>query len=175
MRRIYVLIISFIYIKNVYDYKIIANKPFTGANEYILECFTICRTWSNLGAPTIRIYLLCNSKHNIIFLISGPGKFKVEDLRPALPLCTHLIYGYAGINPKTLEVVSLDRTLDTGVGYSDYRLVTQFKKSYPNLKLYLSIGGNADPYEETHKYLVAVSEQLFNKLFDFKISFLLYF
>ncbi|XP_047351207.1 chitinase-like protein EN03 [Vespa velutina] len=83
----------------------------------------------------------------------GPGKFQLEDVRPALSLCTHLIYGFAGINPDTFEIISLNPNLDTGAGYAYYRLTTQLKKSFPDLKVYLSIGGNADPYEETHKYL----------------------
>lgn len=82
-----------------------------------------------------------------------PGKFEIEDVQPALPLCTHLVYGFAGINAETFEVISLTPNLDTGAGYAYYRLATQLKRSYPDLKIYLSIGGNADPYEETHKYL----------------------
>ncbi|KAI4483190.1 hypothetical protein M0804_008245 [Polistes exclamans] len=83
----------------------------------------------------------------------GPGKFQIEDVRPALSLCTHLIYGFAGINPDTFEVIPLNPNLDTGAGYAYYRLSTQLKKSFPDLKVYLGIGGNADPYEDTHKYL----------------------
>ncbi|CAK9826483.1 Chitinase-like protein Idgf4 [Anthophora retusa] len=84
----------------------------------------------------------------------GPGKFQLEDVRPALSLCTHLVYGFAGINAETFEVVPLNPNLDTGAGYSYYKLTTQLKKSFPDLKIYLSIGGNADPEEDTHKYLV---------------------
>ncbi|XP_015600167.1 chitinase-like protein EN03 [Cephus cinctus] len=85
---------------------------------------------------------------------SGPGKFQVDDLRPALSLCTHLVYGFAGINADTLEVVPLNPNLDTGAGYAFYRMVPQLKRSFPDLKVYLSVGGNADPYESTHKYLL---------------------
>ncbi|XP_012288384.1 chitinase-like protein Idgf4 isoform X2 [Orussus abietinus] len=87
---------------------------------------------------------------------SGPGKFQVDDLRPALSLCTHLIYGFAGINANDFEVVPLNPSLDTGAGYAFYRLVTQLKRSFPDLKVYLGIGGNADPYEDTHKYLTVL-------------------
>ena len=90
-----------------------------------------------------------------IFL--GPGKFQLDDVQSALSLCTHLIYGFAGINAETFEVVPLKPSLDTGVGYSYYKLVTQLKRTFPNLKIYLGIGGNADPDDETHKYLVLVS------------------
>lgn len=74
----------------------------------------------------------------------------------ALGFCTHLIYGFAGIDPVSFEAVSLNPTLDTGAGHAFFRLVPQFKRNYPDLKVLLSIGGNADPYEETHKYLVLV-------------------
>ncbi|XP_066601682.1 chitinase-like protein Idgf4 [Prorops nasuta] len=83
----------------------------------------------------------------------GPGKFQVDDLRPALSICTHLIYGYAGINPTSFEATPLNPALDTGAGYAFYRIVPQLKRAFPELKVYLSIGGNADPYEDTHKYL----------------------
>lgn len=81
----------------------------------------------------------------------------MDDVQSALSLCTHLIYGFAGINTETFEIVPLKPTLDTGAGYSYYKLVTQLKRTFPNLKIYLSVGGNADPEDETHKYLVLVS------------------
>ncbi|XP_015430447.1 PREDICTED: chitinase-like protein EN03 isoform X1 [Dufourea novaeangliae] len=84
----------------------------------------------------------------------GPGKFQLEDVRPALSLCTHLIYGFAGIRANDFEIIPLSPNLDTGAGYSYYKLATQLKKAFPDLKVYLSIGGNADPPEETHKYLI---------------------
>ncbi|XP_043261071.1 chitinase-like protein Idgf4 isoform X2 [Colletes gigas] len=87
----------------------------------------------------------------------GPGKFQLDDVRPALSLCTHLVYGFAGISPENFEVLSLNPNLDTGAGYAYYRLVTQLRRDYPDLKVYLGIGGNADPVEDTHKYL-AVTE-----------------
>ncbi|KAL0106418.1 hypothetical protein PUN28_016264 [Cardiocondyla obscurior] len=83
----------------------------------------------------------------------GPAKFQLEDVKPALSLCTHLIYGYAHIN-SDFEIVPGSPSLDTGSGYSYYRLATQLKRTYPDLKIYLSVGGNSDPYDEEHKYLV---------------------
>ncbi|XP_011138223.1 chitinase-like protein Idgf4 [Harpegnathos saltator] len=83
----------------------------------------------------------------------GPAKFQLEDVRPALSLCTHLVYGYAHINPD-FEVIPANPNLDTGSGYAYYRLATQLKRTFPDLKIYLSIGGNSDPYDEEHKYLV---------------------
>ncbi|XP_076180390.1 imaginal disc growth factor 4 isoform X2 [Ptiloglossa arizonensis] len=84
----------------------------------------------------------------------GPGKFGIDDVRPALSLCTHLIYGYAGLNAETFEVVPLNPNLDTATGYAYYKLAVELRRSFPDLKVYLGIGGNADPEEDTHKYLV---------------------
>jgi len=103
--------------------------------------------WEHLSFRTYEIYS---------FAFKGLAKFQIEDVNPALSLCTHLIYGYAYINPN-FEVIPGSPNLDTGSGHSYYRLATQLKRSFPNLKIYLSIGGNADPYDEEHKYLVLVS------------------
>lgn len=89
-------------------------------------------------------------------IFTGPAKFQLDDVRLALSLCTHLIYGYAHIN-SDFEVVPGSPNLDTGSGYSYYKLTTQLKRAFPDLKVYLSIGGNSDPYDEEHKYLVLVS------------------
>lgn len=86
-------------------------------------------------------------------IVSEPGKFKIEDLTPALAMCTHLIYGFAGVKADTLEMELLNPKLDSGAGYGYYKLATQLKPAFPGLKVYLSIGGNADPYEDTHEYL----------------------
>lgn len=87
---------------------------------------------------------------------TGAGKFNIDDLKPALGMCTHLVYGFAGIKADTFEAVPLRPDLDTGAGYGFYKGVTQMKRIFPDLKVYLSIGGNADPYEDTHKYLTLV-------------------
>lgn len=64
------------------------------------------------------------------------------ELEPALPFCTHLIYGHAGINAETHKLTSLDPTVDIDQGM--FRLVTQLKRKYPGLKVLLAIGGDAD-------------------------------
>ncbi|KAG7212242.1 hypothetical protein KM043_012573 [Ampulex compressa] len=84
---------------------------------------------------------------------TGPGQFKIADIEDALSLCTELVYGYAGINPKTFELISLNPKLDTGAGYAYYRRVNHFKRTFPHLKVFLGIGGNADTADDTHKYL----------------------
>ncbi|XP_012252132.2 chitinase-like protein Idgf4 [Athalia rosae] len=83
----------------------------------------------------------------------GPAKFQIDDIRPAFSLCTHIVYASARINAETQEVVSGNPHLDTGAGYAFYRLINQMKRIPDGPKVLISIGGNDDPYEETHKYL----------------------
>ncbi|XP_046478950.1 chitinase-like protein Idgf4 [Neodiprion pinetum] len=112
---------------------------------------TLCVATFAVQHPHDKVVCFWNSTS---FERQGPAKFQMEDLRPALSLCTHLVYGYAGINAETHEATPLHPNIDTGAGYAFFRTVTQFKRTFPDLKVYLSIGGNDDPYEETHKYLV---------------------
>lgn len=82
----------------------------------------------------------------------------MTDLDPAFSLCTHLIYGYAGINATTGELASLDPYVDFEDGLGLYRKILDYKVRFPNTKILLSVGGDADPYEETHKYLTVVRQ-----------------
>ncbi|XP_053984569.1 chitinase-like protein EN03 isoform X1 [Hylaeus volcanicus] len=121
----------------------------------IIAAFAALCAQSVLGAELHEHNKVVCYWNSTAFEREGPGKFQIDDVRPALALCTHLIYGYAGINAETFEVVPLHPNLDTGAGYAYYRLATQLKRDFPELKIYLGIGGNADPEEDTHKYLVA--------------------
>lgn len=66
------------------------------------------------------------------------------DIEPALPSCTHLVYGYAGINAENFKLAPLisNQELDKSSGLYDQ--VTSMKTKYPNLKVLLSVGGDAD-------------------------------
>lgn len=87
-----------------------------------------------------------------LFFFTDVAKMTLLDLEPALPFCTHLIYGYAGINAETNKLTSLDPAADVDQGH--FRLVTQLKRKYPGLKVLLSVGGGADiPAAENNKYL----------------------
>lgn len=88
-------------------------------------------------------YYLC-------FFVSGLGKLTVADAEPALAFCTHLIYGYADINAESNKVESLNPSLDLDQGKGHYRIITQLKRKFPQLKVLLSIGGSA---KSTEKYL----------------------
>lgn len=76
-------------------------------------------------------------------LVPGTGRLTVQELEPALPFCSHLLYGFAGIDPATNKIRSLNEPLDIGRGH--YRTISHLKQKYPNLKVLLSVGGFADP------------------------------
>lgn len=65
-------------------------------------------------------------------------------MEPALSFCTHLVYGYAGLNADSNKLKSLNDGLDLDQGKGHYRVVTQLKRKYPNLKVLLSVGGESD-------------------------------
>nr|QFZ95587.1 imaginal disc growth factor [Acanthobrahmaea europaea] len=73
------------------------------------------------------------------------------DLDPALSFCTHLVYGYAGIQPDTYKMVPLNENLDVDRTHANYRTITNLKTKYPGLKVFLSVGGDADT-EDVQKY-----------------------
>ncbi|XP_044740276.1 chitinase-like protein EN03 isoform X2 [Chrysoperla carnea] len=81
----------------------------------------------------------------------GQAKFRHLDFDAALPYCTHLIYGYAGIEADTHKITSLDSMLDLPAGNDNYRAITKLKSRFPALKILLSVGGNADT--DKSKYL----------------------
>nr|QFZ95581.1 imaginal disc growth factor [Thaumetopoea pityocampa] len=73
------------------------------------------------------------------------------DLDPALSFCSHLVYGYAGIQPDTYKMVPLNENLDVDTAHANYRAITNFKSKYPSLKVLLSLGGDVDT-EDQQKY-----------------------
>ncbi|CAF4750735.1 unnamed protein product [Pieris macdunnoughi] len=81
------------------------------------------------------------------------------DLDPALSFCTHLVYGYAGIQPDTYKMVPLNENLDVDRSHANYRAITNFKSKYPGLKVLLSVGGDADLEEEQKYNLLLESPQ----------------
>ncbi|XP_017064046.1 chitinase-like protein Idgf4 [Drosophila eugracilis] len=98
-------------------------------------------------------HLLCYYDGNS-FVREGLSKLTLNDLQPALQYCTHLIYGYAGINPSSNKLVSTNEKLDLDLGSSLFRQVTGLKSKYPGLKVLLSVGGDKDTVDpENNKYL----------------------
>lgn len=79
------------------------------------------------------------------------------DIEPALSSCTHLVYGYAGINSDNFKIAPLisNEELDPIKGL--YRQITSFKLKFPNLKVLLSVGGDADGNHEKYIALLESS------------------
>lgn len=76
--------------------------------------------------------------------LSGLGKVSPSDIEPALPTCTHLVYGYAGINADNFKLAPLISNEEFDQTKGMYKQITQFKTKYPKLKIILSVGGDAD-------------------------------
>ncbi|XP_065164237.1 chitinase-like protein Idgf4 isoform X2 [Atheta coriaria] len=93
--------------------------------------------------------VVCYYDHNSFFR-EGQGKFDVPFLEPALQFCTHLIYRSAGINAATNKLVPLNEHFD--VTKDQYRKVTELKRRYPTLKVYLAVGAGDDD-QNPEKYL----------------------
>ncbi|KAF2367148.1 Chitin binding domain [Trinorchestia longiramus] len=70
----------------------------------------------------------------------GMGKFDVEDIDPFL--CTHIIYGFAGLGPDN-KIKALDAWNDLCDNYGKcaFDRFTGLKNANPNLKALLAIGG----------------------------------
>ena len=82
------------------------------------------------------------------------GIVTIEEIKPALEYCTHLMYGFEEIDSGDFGIPPLERR----AGF-DEDLVRGLKRSHPNLKVFLSIGGNKDT-DDVEKYLELVSVPL---------------
>ena len=61
------------------------------------------------------------------------------------------------MNLENQEVILLYPNIDTGTAKFLPLLITHVKRNFPDLKVYLGIGGNDVPYEKTHEYRTFVS------------------
>lgn len=90
----------------------------------------------------------------VIYFIDK-GEVKLTQIEPALQYCTDLIYGYSGISSIDYKIISLNPNLDHEEHVDYYNRVTKLKKKFPNLNVYLSVGGGAD-LDKPEKYLTLV-------------------
>ena len=61
------------------------------------------------------------------------------------------------MNVENQQVVLLYPNIDTGAGNFLGRLITHVRRNFPDLKVYLGIGGNNLPYDKTDQYFYFVS------------------
>uniref|UniRef100_A0A2M4AFX2 Putative chitotriosidase-1 n=2 Tax=Anopheles triannulatus TaxID=58253 RepID=A0A2M4AFX2_9DIPT len=84
------------------------------------------------------------------------GKVTLSDIASALPYCTHLVYGYAGIDSATYRLKPLNEALDLDSGKGQFRIATGLKYRFPGLKVFLSVGAYYDLNDQENssaKYL----------------------
>lgn len=85
------------------------------------------------------------------FVRESQARMLPNDLDPALSFCTHLVYGFAGVQPDTYKMVPLNENLDVDRAHANYLAITNFKTKYPGLKVLLSVGGDVDT-DDVNKY-----------------------
>jgi chitinase len=86
----------------------------------------------------------------------GAGKFDVEDLDPFI--CTHIIYGFAGLGYDN-TIISLDPYNDLPENWGKGAMVrfTGLKSQNPELKAILAIGGWNEGSEKYSKVRVLIA------------------
>lgn len=79
-----------------------------------------------------------------------------EDIKQGLQYCTHLIYGYAGLDDDDYVLKHLDEDLVLDKGKAQYKAASGLKSFNAGLKVMLSLGGFGDT-DDLDKYLEVVS------------------
>lgn len=108
----------------------------------------------NCVDPSTRLVCYYDTRSS---LKEGLARVMPADIEPALSSCTHLVYGFAGINPDTFKIAPLisNEELDETKGL--YKQITSLKGKYPTLKIMLSVGGDADGNHEKYFSLLESS------------------
>nr|XP_023014132.1 chitinase-like protein Idgf4 isoform X2 [Leptinotarsa decemlineata] len=114
----------------------VLNMAVTDAFKIILLFIVAYASYTKAESKVVCYY---DSK---AYFRTGQGKFDIPFLEPALQFCTHLIYGYAGINPTTNKIMPLNEKFD--VNGDNYRHITELKRRFPGLRVLLSVGGGKD-------------------------------
>ncbi|GAB6022721.1 Chitinase 2 [Chamberlinius hualienensis] len=94
---------------------------------------------------TLCLVAVVNSKRIDCYFASwaiyrqGDGKFQPEDIDT--DHCTYIIYGFAGLNTATNEIMSLDTWNDLPDGLNSYQRFTGLTSRNPNIVPLLGVGG----------------------------------
>ena len=100
------------------------------------------------------------------FPMVGQGNFKVGNID--VNLCTHLVYAFAVLNTQSFTLKIFDDWLDKSL--KNYEKFVDLKKSNPNLKTLIAIGGWTDSQKNAASYKkMFKSKSLMQKFARYKI------
>ena len=94
-----------------------------------------------------------------LFMFIGDGKYLVEDIDSTL--CTHIMYSFVVLDPATYLMKIDDPSLNIDRG--NIKKFVRLKKTNPNTKLLLALGGWED--SGTSKYSTLLADD--SKRLDF--------
>lgn len=103
------------------------------------------------------LHISLSSGCSLSLSLLGLAQFTLTDMELALQFCTHVIYGYAGINPDTYEMKSLNQPLDFERRH--FAQITALKDKYPYIKFLLSVGGDRDLEDDKYVRLLEAGAQ----------------
>lgn len=117
----------------------------TCLNKRLIECCIILL----LRIVTFFCFQLATEKKKMVCYYGswavyrpGNGKFDVENIDPFL--CTHIVYGFAGLAlDNTINVLDPYNDLKENWGKGAYLRFTGLKKQNPDLKALIAVGGNS--------------------------------
>jgi chitinase len=73
-----------------------------------------------------------------------------NDIEPALSSCSHLVYGFSGINSDNFKIAPLISNEEFDETKGLFKQITSLKAKFPKLKVLLSVGGDADGNHEKY-------------------------
>ena len=82
-----------------------------------------------------------------------------------MPYCSHLIYGFIGLDDDEYKAKSLDKDLDTEKGKNLFRTFTELRRFNPSMKILVSVGGFQEK-DKDEKWLKVVSTNQLCPIFD---------
>ncbi len=101
-----------------------------------------------MACAQIQIHFLFSDFTNWAFYRPGSGKFLPKDID--VSLCTHIVYGFAVLNPRTLTIRAHDSWVDFDKEF--YKQVTELKGA--DRKVSLALGGWNDSKGDKYSRLV---------------------